>query len=88
MTVRHAVTKIFVNTGKHIARHGQTLAQNLGEKFNRGVAATQTMVAGLGTRSEETRDLDLFVSESHKLKCEQHYDVVLFGFFRYCSWSL
>ena len=52
MTVRHAVTKIFVNTGKHIARHGQTLAQNLGEKFNRGVAATQTMVAGLGTRSE------------------------------------
>jgi len=49
ITVRHAVTKAFVNTGKAIARHSQSWAQNVGNSLG-GMSGMPSMSSlGIGT---------------------------------------
>ena len=49
ITVRHAVTKAFVNTGKAIARQSQSWAQNVGDSFG-GMGGIPSMASfGIGT---------------------------------------
>lgn len=49
ITVRHAVTKAFVNTGKAIARHSQSWAQNVGNSLG-GMSGMPSMSSlGIGS---------------------------------------